>query len=92
MQHIGVTIVQLGDPTLVNLARFDATPQGSAVHVEWETSAEIDNAGFHLWRSETEDGEYIRITDNLIEAQGGATFGIIYSYEDYDVISGKTYY
>ena len=92
MNHMGVTIVRLGDPTLVNLARFDATPQGRAVHVEWETSAEIDNAGFHLWRSKTEDREYTRITDNLIAAQGGATFGVIYSYEDYDVIFGKTYY
>ncbi len=89
---MGVTIVRLGDPTLVNLTRFDATPQGSAVQVEWETSAEIDNAGFHLWRSKTEDREYTRITDNLIAAQGGATFGAIYSYEDYDVIFGKTYY
>ncbi|PXF58511.1 MAG: hypothetical protein C4B58_06535 [Deltaproteobacteria bacterium] len=58
----------------------------------WETASEIDNAGFHLWRTETEDAEYNRITDYLIPAEGGPTQGAEYSYEDFDVVSGLTYY
>ena len=83
----------IGDtPTLVELSYFDAKSFDSYVLLEWETASEIDNAGFHLWWNETEDEEYTRLTDYLIPAEGGATWGACYSYEDYDVDFGHTYY
>ena len=83
----------IGDtPTMVELSSFSAKGLDSYVLLEWETASEIDNAGFHLWRNETGDGEYTRLTDYLIPAQGGATWGAAYSYEDYDVEPGQTYY
>ncbi|MBC2717237.1 MAG: hypothetical protein HF978_18175 [Desulfobacteraceae bacterium] len=78
--------------TVITLISFTATEQDGKVLLEWETASEIDNTGFHIWRSETEDGEYIKITDHLIPAEGGATFGVSYSYEDSEVLSGQTYY
>ena len=82
------------DPTLVDLVSFTATECESPTRIllEWETASEIDNAGFHLWRSETADGEYTRITDSIIPAEGSPTLGARYEYEDFDVESGKTYY
>lgn len=76
-------------PDLITLVSFTATPHDSYVLIDWATDMEIDNIGFHLWRSGTEDGEYIKITDNSIPAQGG---GYQYIFTDDTVIKGKTYY
>ncbi len=56
------------------------------------TESEIDNAGFNIYRSETEDGEYIKINDSLIPAQGSSTQGASYEFTDTDVKNRKTYY
>jgi len=80
------------EQTLVELSYFRATSLDSAVLLEWATAAELDNAGFNLWRSEEEDGEYVRINPYFISAQGDAGFGAKYSYMDYDVQNGVIYY
>jgi hypothetical protein len=79
-------------PLVVELVSFTATGFEDSILLTWHTASEIDNAGFHLWRSETEDGEYVRITDSLIPAQGSPTLGVEYEYEDLDVEPGRTYY
>ena len=78
--------------TLINLSSFTATPKFSKVIIQWSTEAEIDNAGFNLYRSESEDGEYIKINDSLIPAQGSSTQGASYEFIDNDVKNRKTYY
>jgi parallel beta-helix repeat protein len=78
--------------TLVELVSFTATGFEDSILLTWHTASEIDTAGFHLWRSETEDGEYVRITDSLIPAEGNPTSGARYEYEDLDVEPGRTYY
>ena len=78
--------------TLVELTSFLATGHFKSVLIQWTTASEIDNAGFHLWRSEAEDGAYVRITDALIPAEGGPAWGAEYEYEDFDVEPGLTYY
>ena len=79
-------------PLLVELSSF--TAQGFEDHVllEWKTASEINNAGFHLWRSEQEGGTYFQITNDLIPAEGGPTWGAEYEYEDFDVEPGLTYF
>jgi subtilisin family serine protease len=74
---------------LVTLAYFTVTPSDWGMLLQWQTDTEIDNAGFHLWRSEEEEGEYIRITNSMIPAQGS---GSQYSYLDEDAIDDITYY
>ena len=56
--------------TLINLSSFTATPKFSKVTIQWSTESETDNSGFNLYRSESENGEYIKINDSLIPAQG----------------------
>ena len=74
----------------VELVSFDANPSGSAILVTWETGAEVDNAGFALFREAAGTQDYLQITD-LIPAQGTPTSGASYSFTDTDVVRGVTY-
>ncbi|MCX5904108.1 MAG: DUF1566 domain-containing protein [Proteobacteria bacterium] len=78
--------------TLIKLADFKCIPSDKKVIIIWETKSEIDNAGFNLYRAETENGEYEQINDSLIPAEGSATQGASYKFVDDDVQNRKTYY
>ena len=79
-------------PTLVTLIDFKAIPGNSTVNLVWSSASEIDNAGFNVYRSESENGEYIKTNDSLIPAQGSFTEGAVYEFVDNDVKNRKTYY
>jgi hypothetical protein len=79
-------------PTLIELSSFDAKGIWRFVILTWETESEIDNAGFNIYRSESENGEYAKINAGLIPAQGSATDGASYKFVDWSVERGKTYY
>ena len=68
--------------TLVELVSFTAQPLHRAVRLTWETAAEIDNAGFNLYRAESEDGPYVKINDALIPAEGSSVQGASYEFVD----------
>ena len=80
------------DSTLIGLAIFRTIPQNHKIILEWSTESEIDNAGFNLYRSETENGEYIKINNGLIPAQGSPTQGASYEFIDKNVKNRKIYY
>jgi hypothetical protein len=82
----------LNGPTLVDLIAFDAVRQGDDVELTWETGSELDNAGFHLWRAGSENGEYSRITGSLIPAEGSVMQGARYSYVDVNLVGGASWY
>jgi hypothetical protein len=62
------------------------------IDIEWETETELNTAGFNIYRSEMEDGQYIRINEQIIPSQSDAVSGASYVYSDNDVERGKTYY
>lgn len=78
--------------TLVELSSFTARSYGDRVVLTWTTDAEIDNAGFYIYRAEEPDGAYERITDSLISAEGSPVGGATYSFEDRGVKLWKKYY
>jgi C1A family cysteine protease len=79
-------------PTAVSLARFEATPQGNAIHLEWETATELDNLGFNLYRSHGSDGERSLLNSVLIPDQAGSSpIGAVYTWLDEGVRPGITY-
>ena len=78
--------------TLINLASFTATPKFSKVIIQWSTEAEIDNAGFNIYRAESADGDYAKINASMIPANGTSTEGASYEFIDTDVKNRKTYY
>jgi len=81
-----------GEETLITLTSFTATPFTRKIILSWTTASEIDNAGFNLYRAEAEDGEYVKINDSLIPAEGSVTQGAEYQFVDENVKNRKTYY
>jgi len=79
------------NPTAVRLVRLDAWAEGAAIHVEWETAAEVDNAGFHLYRREGLDGPSVRLNEALIPGHPEMPAGAVYSWDDAGVEAGRTY-
>lgn len=80
------------DPTLVTLINFKAEAVEEGVLITWETSAEIDNAGFNLYRAATEAGPYRKLNDALIPAEGDPLSGAIYRYPDETSVSEDIFY
>lgn len=80
-------------PTAVTLSRFAATLSDRAILLEWETASEIDALGFHLYRSESAEGELVRLNLALIPAQNSGTpTGAVYTWRDQDVAAGVDYF
>jgi len=79
-------------PDLIILSDFSIIPKSNLIIVNWSTDSEIDNAGFNIYRAESEDGTYVRLGASLIAAQGTATSGATYAYTDRDVVNRRTYF
>lgn len=56
-------------PTAIELVYFKAKHVDNHILLQWETASEINNAGFHIWRSAKKDVEYTRITKHMIPAE-----------------------
>ena len=80
------------EATLIQLSSFTATLSDRKIILAWTTASEIDNAGFNLYRAESEDGEYVKINSTLIPAQGSPTQGASYQFVDENVRNRTTYY
>ncbi|EIJ42706.1 hypothetical protein BegalDRAFT_1832 [Beggiatoa alba B18LD] len=78
-----------GGDLLVTLSSFNAISLPDSVKLTWKTAFELDNAGFHIWRSDSKDGTYQRLTSALIPADG---VGSAYGFTDNTTIVGQRYY
>jgi hypothetical protein len=78
--------------TLITLSSLTARASNGRVKIEWVTESEIDNAGFNIWRAEAEDGEYVKLNDEIISAKGYATDGAKYIFTDTIAKNRKTYF
>jgi hypothetical protein len=82
-----------GAPTAVTLASFTAEAGPGQIVLAWETATELDNLGFHLYRSDTAGGPYTQLNEVLIPSQApGSLQGAEYVWEDQDVVAGAAYY
>ncbi|MCX5905262.1 MAG: hypothetical protein NTV89_17730 [Proteobacteria bacterium] len=79
-------------PTNIELQTFVAEAGVSVVTLFWETGSEIDNAGFNIYRSESENGNYSKINSSLIPAQGSSTQGASYEFTDTNVKNRTTHF
>ncbi|MBN2000582.1 T9SS type A sorting domain-containing protein [candidate division KSB1 bacterium] len=66
----------------VDLSSFSASCFDGQVNIEWTTESEVNTAGYNLYRSDREEGEYVRLNATLIPGLGSATKGSSYSYID----------
>ncbi len=78
--------------TAVSLVAFEAQALDGVVELRWETGSEIDNLGFHLYRSAAENREYERITTTLIPGLGSSPEGATYVYRDSGLSNGTVYF
>jgi hypothetical protein len=88
-----VSLETCSSPTAVELARFEAAPNGAAIALAWETATELDNLGFNLYRAQAPDGPRTQLNANLIPGQApGSPVGAAYTWLDESVATGITYY
>ena len=67
---MAVLLGLLGVAALVVIWQAIAGMGSARVVVEWSTASELDTAGFNLYRSESPDGPFEKVNQNLIS---GAT-------------------
>jgi len=81
-------------PTEVTLSRLETSVQNGSVIVKWETTSEIDNLGFNLYRSASTNGARTKLNSTLIPSlvPPGSPFGAAYEYADTGVAPGMVYY
>jgi hypothetical protein len=77
-------------PVAVELSAVDVSSHDGVVTISWQTSFEEDNLGFHVLRAEQGSGRFNRLTETLIESDGGDR-GRSYEYVDDTVTPGETY-
>jgi fibronectin type 3 domain-containing protein len=80
------------EATLIELSSFIAAPKSGKIIISWNTESETDNAGFNIYRSESENGEYVKINNSIIPTQGSSTQGASYQFIDNNVKNRKTYH
>jgi DNA-binding beta-propeller fold protein YncE len=78
-------------PVAIKLTNFEAAVEDGDAVVRWTTGVEAGTEGFHLVRSEVEDGLYDRVNEDMIAAVGGAD-GARYEYRDESVRPNRKYY
>ncbi len=87
-------IIDYLDPDVipVELTGFKAVPQNNGVRLEWSTQSETNNMGFYIYRSESENGEYRKITDTMISGAGNSAAEKTYSFVDHNIEANTTYF
>ncbi|MCG6922268.1 MAG: hypothetical protein LJF15_14455, partial [Acidobacteria bacterium] len=83
---------EFGATTAVELMSFAAVGLDSAVDLSWRTGSELNNLGFHLYRSLSEGGPWTRITSSLIPGLGSSPEGASYSFRDTGLTNGVRYF
>jgi hypothetical protein len=101
-QYLVETYMLFGDPALrlqtlpptaVFLASYSAEPGLDDIHVNWQTTYEVELTGFNVYRADSPDGQRIQLNNSLILPKTpGSLNGNPYQYRDTAVESGKTYY
>lgn len=76
---------------MTSMSAYFSTEDGG-VKLTWETQSETNCAGFHVWRGESAEGDFTRITTALIPGQGNTSVFHEYSFTDYHVDNGTEYW
>ncbi len=83
----------VGSPLAVTLASLTADASGDGVTLAWETVSELDNAGFNVYRADSDAGPWAQLNAALIPAAApGSSEGHAYSWTDAGVTPGASYW
>jgi hypothetical protein len=88
-------IQDLGDESLpVFLSAFSAVPlkDGKGVLLRWTVETEVDNMGWDIYRSDKQDGKFVKVNRSFIAGRGNSAFPREYEFLDRTAKPGKSYY
>lgn len=89
----GIFVAVASDPSLpVELTSFNGTMTSDGVLLTWKTHSETNNLGFHVYRSQSKDDTYSRITTRLIKGHGSSGGTHDYTFLDETVEARKNYW
>ncbi len=66
--------------------------QETSLTIRWTTESELDIIGFNLYRTDTAEGEFVKINSQLIPPSADPFIGGEHTFVDENVIRGQTYY
>jgi hypothetical protein len=67
------------------------TPEGAGPLLKWQVANEYDIYGYEIYRSDSENGNFHRISDKIIERlEGDQEVGSSYQWRDNTAATGKT--
>ncbi len=81
-----------GTPLPVSLSFFRPTLTDGKVVIHWTTESELDNAGFNILRSDSRNGEFTQVNDQLIQGKGTTAERSTYKWVDISAKPGAVYY
>jgi len=81
-----------GNTVPVELCALEGKARPGYVVISWTTASELDNIGFNVYRSDAENGQYAKMNDGIIAGQGTTATEHAYTFADYGVQPGSTYY
>ncbi|MBN2054074.1 hypothetical protein JW905_04090, partial [bacterium] len=76
----------------VKLLSFEAQPGDGKVDLRWTTATEIENIGFHVYRSTSHSDNFEQITDHMLPGAGTSYTLNNYSYCDTTVRNSTPYF
>ncbi len=81
-----------GKPLPVSLSFFRPTLENGKVTIRWTTESELDNAGFNILRSDTRNGEFTQVNEQMIQGKGTTAERSTYKWVDTTAKPGVVYY
>ncbi|MYF54478.1 lamin tail domain-containing protein [Candidatus Poribacteria bacterium] len=79
-------------PLPVELSFFRPTLEDGQVTIQWTTESELDNAGFNILRSDSRDGEFKQVNEQMIQGKGTTAERSAYKWVDTAAKPGAVYY
>lgn len=81
-----------GQPLPVELSFFRPTSEDGKVTIQWTTESELDNAGFNILRSDSRNGEFTKVNEQMIQGKGTTAERTTYKWVDTTAKPGAVYY
>lgn len=79
-------------PLPVELSFFRPTLEDGKVTIQWTTESELDNAGFNILRSDSRDGQFVQVNEQMIQGKGTTAERSTYKWVDTTAKPGAVYY
>ena len=82
-----------GDIALpVSLSALGAIWHPDGNKIFWEAGSQQGNLGWNIYRSETKDGKFVKISGELVKGAGTTSIPMKYSFIDKDAKRGQSYF